>query len=599
MRRLSVALVAFLLAAPIASPAGAAVQPPRERERWASITVDEFTILGNVPDRELRDAATRTLRLRDALAMMTTLRVHSPLPTKIYVFADERSFVPYRDAANGRVSENTAGVFLPRSEGNYVLMVTSRLDSASHIIQHELTHHFLRSTIPEGVPLWFSEGLAEFYSTFETVGDAINVGRPRDDHLQFLRSESLLPAAKLFSIDENSTEYNEGVRRGVFYAEAWMLVHDLMLGTPGRAKQVGTFLTQIANGVPSPAAFRAAFGMSDEEVDRELRRYLRQPAFNYTRLTSADFRNAPAIPAAAVLTRDDELASLGDLLVHCTPAAIADGEAFLNEALRLNPKHAGATASLALVNVLRNRRSEADALYVRAVELGTKEWLAYAFAADSLLDHVSPSSADLLKARALYEKAMALNPGAAHAYAGYGMTFVGGDGDPKSGIAALEKAVKLDPRDVDSFANLALLYLHNGRRADAAKLIDGPLAEAGDRRVRVRDALLTFDANDAIEQIRAGRTAEGTEALTRIMPEVHDPAVRAQVEELLCTVQSYTRREDQAREYNRAVSFAVSRKWSEALAIVDRLLPEVKDAEMAAKIREFRKQVLEAKKRLK
>jgi tetratricopeptide (TPR) repeat protein len=449
------------------------------------------------------------------------------------------------------------------------------------------------------VPLWFNEGLAEFYSTFETNGDAINVGRPREDHLQFLKGEPLLPFSKLFSIDDTSPEYNEGVRRGVFYAESWALVHDLMLGAPERGKQVSAFLTQVSNGTPPRAAFYAAFGMSDDEVDRELRRYIKQLSFAYTRLTSADFRNAPALPAAVTLTRDDTLAYLGDLLVHCTPATIPDGETFLNEALRLNPKHAGATASLALVNLLQNRRSAADALYARAVELGSREWLPYAFAADGLLDRASRSPADLLKARALYERALVLNPDAAHAWAGFGMTFVGGDGDPNTGMAALVKAVKLDPHDLDSYANLALLYLHNDRRADAVRLVEGPLAGAGDRRVRVQDALLTFDANAAIEQIRAGKTAEGTEALTRIMPEVHDPAVRAQIEETLSSVQAYTQRDDQAREFNRAVSFAVSRKWSEALAIVDRLLPEVKDEVMAAKIREFRKQVAEAKKRLK
>src|SRR5258706_4462385 len=422
-------------------------------------------------------------------------------------------------------------------------MVIGRYDAAAHIIQHELAHHFLRSTIPDGVPLWFNEGLAEFYSTFEPNGDAINVGRPREDHLQLLRSEPLLPFSKLFSIDEKSSEYNEGARRGVFYAESWALVHDLMLGNPGRGKQVSAFLTQVANGAPTLASFRAAFGMSDDEVDRELRRYIKQLSFTYTRLTSADFRNAPVLPVAVGLTREDTLAYLGDLLVHCTPATIPDGEIFLNEALRLNPKHTGATVSLALVNLLQNRRSEAGALYARAVELGSREWLPYAFAADGLLDRDSYSPADLLKARALYERAIALNPDAAHAYAGFGMTFVGGDGDPKTGIAALEKAVKLDPHDVDSFANLALLYLHNGRRADAMKLVEGPLADGGDRRVRVRDALLTFDANAAIEEIRAGRTAEGTEALTRIMPEVHDPAGRGQIEGALSRGQAHSQRE--------------------------------------------------------
>src|SRR5258708_38678777 len=144
----------------------AGMQPPRERKRWAALTVDELTIPGNVSDREFRDVATRAVRLRDAFALITTFRVRSPLPTRIYVFKDEASFAPYRDAASGHVAENTAGLFIPRNEGNYVLMLAGRRDAANLVIQHELTHHFLRNTISARVPLWFAQGLREFYSPF-------------------------------------------------------------------------------------------------------------------------------------------------------------------------------------------------------------------------------------------------------------------------------------------------------------------------------------------------------------------------------------------------------------------------------------------------
>src|SRR5258708_36697901 len=145
----------------------AGMQPPRERERWASVTVDELTIPGNVSDREFRDVATRAVRLRDAFALITSFRVRSPLPTRIYVFKDEPSFAPYRDAASGHVSENTAGLFVPRNEGNYVLMLAGRREEASLVIQHDLTHHFLRNTISPVAPLWFAAALAAFCSTFE------------------------------------------------------------------------------------------------------------------------------------------------------------------------------------------------------------------------------------------------------------------------------------------------------------------------------------------------------------------------------------------------------------------------------------------------
>src|ERR1700682_4138568 len=264
--------LAFLLLVLSGTFAFAGIQPPRERERWAAVTIDEFTILGNASDRELRDVATRTVRLRDALALTTTFRVRSPLPTRIYVVKDEASFAPYRDAASGHVSENTAGLFVPRNEGNYVLMLAGRREEASLVIQHELTHHFLRNTVSTRVPLWFAEGLAEFYSTFVTDGDAVQGGLTRDDHLKRLHTEPLIRLDQLFAITESSSEYNEGSRRGVFYAESWALMHDLSIGSPEHHRQIGAFLGLIAEGKTSGEAFHTAFGVTSEEMERELRR---------------------------------------------------------------------------------------------------------------------------------------------------------------------------------------------------------------------------------------------------------------------------------------------------------------------------------------
>jgi hypothetical protein len=60
-------------------------------------------------------------------------------------------------------------------------------------------------------------------------------------------------------------------------------------------------------------------------------------------------------------------------------------------------------------------------------------------------------------------------------YAGLGMTYLVGDGDPAADRCAGEGA-PADPDNLDAVMNLALLYIRTGR-ADATKLIDGPLAD--------------------------------------------------------------------------------------------------------------------------
>ena len=73
------------------------------------------------------------------------------------------------------------------------------------------------------LPLWLNEGLAELYSSFQLRGKKAAIGRPIDSHIHWLRDHALIPVGELFAIDHSSKDYNEGSRRGVFYAQSWAL----------------------------------------------------------------------------------------------------------------------------------------------------------------------------------------------------------------------------------------------------------------------------------------------------------------------------------------------------------------------------------------
>lgn len=571
-----------------------AVEPPRERERWIGVTVDEFTIVGNGSEREVRDVAANLVRLRDALSLVTRLKVRSPLPTKVYVFHDERSFAPYRDAAMGRPSEHTGGVFLPRRDGNYVVLHTGGPASSRRIINHELIHHFVRNTLGS-LPVWLNEGLAEFYSTFESDGVMASVGRPREDHILLLRKESMMPLAELFAIDEKSPAYHEGNRRGLFYAQSWLLTHNLLIGDPVRADGLGVFLKRLAADKSSSEALGEAYGVTEQDLERELRAYLRRQTLQYVRFSVSELKSADAaVPAP--LTRDSVLALLGDLLGHCGREYLPDAKSFLDASLTLNGRNATATSALAYVYTVEGKRSEADALYQRAVDLGVKEWLPYALIGDSILDG-GTAEEELAKARALYAKAVALNPDAAHAYAGLGATYVASSLDVRPGIAALEKSLQLDAEQFETMTNLAVLYARAGRRADAMRLIDGGLAGNHEQQTRAREAVLATDAQHAIERFNQTHAQEAIDELRAIGQQTTNGELRSQIELSLATLRDNDTRQQQLRDFSRAVFLATNRKYTEALRIADALLPNIEDAELAAKVREFRKAVSEAMKR--
>jgi len=576
-----------------------AIDPPREKERWTTLTIDELTIYSSADDYTTRNVASGLVRLRDALGVVTQLKVRSPLPTRVFVFADQRAFKVYCEAAMGR-SERLSGVFLSHRDGNHVLIDSSER-GVDHIVYHELTHYFLRNTISSEVPLWFNEGLAEFYSTFVEHKDSVDVGLPVEWHIHWLRTQPLIPLKALFAIDHDSTEYHEGNRQGVFYAESWALVHYMMIGNPARRPQLGTYVGLIASGKPIDEAFRTAFNTTYEDLERELRKYIRSFSMTYIRYTLADLK-ARDLPAPQPLPRDVLLAGLADLLMHTQTPHFDDAETFLNAALKANPSSADAYAEMGVAKSWQRQDDEAETYFEKAVSLGSRNALPYMLYGDSILRRleaglrgdVRPPPAAVLKARDLFRKATELNPSSAIAFAGLGATYTLSNDDPAPGIAALERSLALAPSEATAIFNLAMLDARGGRREEAFRLID-VLARIGDAVMvrQARDNLFIADLNHAIDLARAGKRAEATAILKSASEHTTDEALKHRIDQQLNAIAFVDQTNTQVSDFQRAVEKANDGKFKEALAMIDALLPAIKEPELLAAAKDFRKKVTE------
>src|SRR6266481_5959739 len=167
-------MLRFLLICSLALPLAAAVELPRERETWVRIDAGDLTIFSNASERDTSEMATDLLRMRDAIGRLTQLKVRSAVPTNVYVFRNESSFAPYRTTVFGR-NANVTGVFLGSDDANFILLQGDAPSGVDRVVYHELTHYFVKNTIA-GLPLWFQEGIAEYYSTFDARGDTVNLG---------------------------------------------------------------------------------------------------------------------------------------------------------------------------------------------------------------------------------------------------------------------------------------------------------------------------------------------------------------------------------------------------------------------------------------
>src|SRR5438270_4777799 len=593
MRRL-LAFVLFCLL----STSAFAIEPPREKERWTTLAIDELTVYSSADDYTTRSVASDLVRLRNALGVVTQLKVRSPLQTRVFIFGDRRSFEQYCQAAIGR-SDNLAGVFLSDRDGNHVLIAGSA-KGVDRVVYHELTHYFLRNTVSSHVPLWFNEGLAEFYSTFTGSKDAVDVGRPVEEHVAWLRNEPLIPLKDLFAINHDSKEYHEGNRQGVFYAESWALVHYLMIGNPARRDQLGTYVGLIASGKPIDDAFQAAFHTSYDELERELRKYIRPFTMNYMRYTMADLK-AVETPAPRPLPREVQLIALADLLMHTNTPHFAEAEAFLNAALKTNPSSAAVYAELGVAKSWQRQNAEAEANFDKAVQLGSRDAQPYILYGQSILRRVDASvrhnagapSADVLKARELFRKATELNPSSAPAFSGLGATYtMVAAGDPQPGIEALERSLALAPAEVDAIFNLIVLDARAGRREAAAKSLDALARFADAETVRhARENLYIADLNHASELLRAGKHAEATEIMKRVASETTNEQLKAQIEEQLTSVGHVDAANLQVSQFQLAVNKASDGKFKEALAMIDALLPTITEPELLSAAKDFRAKV--------
>ncbi|HEY6231963.1 MAG TPA: DUF1570 domain-containing protein, partial [Pyrinomonadaceae bacterium] len=341
-----IALLFFLLAG------GSSPAVVNAKDTWTSVRSKNFLLVGNASEKDIRQVGIRMEQFREVFArLFPKLNINSPVPTTVVVFKNDASYRPFQ------LNERNAGYFQPGPDVNYIALKLSKdlsIDQDPYtVIFHEFTHLLVRTTIGN-VPLWFNEGLAEYYSTFRFTDDQkVVMGRPISSHVYLLRDNKMLPFRTLFQVDSKSPYYNESEKQSIFYAESWALMHYLVLGKDGqRMDQMGKFVELLNRSVPLEDAFQQAFSTSFENMEKELRAYIQRDRYP---IISGSFTNKVTYDSAmqsAPITEAEAQAYLGDLLLKSNRA---DAEAYLQRALNLDPNLPMANASLGLLRVRQGK----------------------------------------------------------------------------------------------------------------------------------------------------------------------------------------------------------------------------------------------------
>ena len=454
------------------------------KAEWLKVQSKNFQLYGNASEKEIRGVAIKLEQFREAFRQIfPKVKYNSAIPTNVIVFKSDKSFKDYKPVdANGKTTKWIAGYFQSGEDVNYIALSTEGEKSDTYqTIFHEYVHFLVNNDMGRSnIPAWFNEGIAEYYEQFTIENDdKVTLGALDQNNLLYLQQNKLIPLDTFFNIDNYSLHQQGSDGAGLFYAQAWALMHYFMQSNNGaRNPQMSKFLNLLLSGKQPKEAFTEAFQMDYATMEKELKKYVEQRTF---RISVANFKTKLTFDAdikVAPMSEADAKATLGDLLYHSN--RINEAETHLQNALTLDADSILANTTLGLVKTRQRNFADARKYLEKAIALDDKNYMVqyqYAFALSregmDETDFVRNYNGDLAaKMRQALKKSIALNPNYAESYALYAFVSIVQNEEIDEAIKYMSKALALAPGNQWYLMRVAELYRSKEDFANARKIAE-------------------------------------------------------------------------------------------------------------------------------
>jgi tetratricopeptide (TPR) repeat protein len=483
----------------------AMAEPPaiRAQEKWKQVKSQNFLIIGNAYDKDLKHAAIRLEQFREIFTtLFPQMKAVAPIPTNIVVFKNSESMKPFLPLRKGKLDEDVGGVFVSGEDVNYMTMSADRRgeDDAYRILFHEYMHFLINANYDRSeIPFWLNEGLAQYYETLRTEGDQqVRVGLASAYQLGLLRDYNVMPFERLFAATNQEVHAKGGHSRSIVYAQSWALIHYLM--STGKSEQFGEFLAKAKRGMDQKQAFQEAFKTDFDSMERELRRYVDKGSFQFLLITLPKKLTTEAELQVTPLSDVERDTYLGDLLAHM--GRYADAEPYLTSALKRDPAFSRANTTMGFVKMQQRKIDEAFAFFEKAIASDGRSHLAYYSYAYLLgLENVDGGTFKPLdsetasKMRVALRKAIEINPQFGESYDLLALTALSGGGGLNVALAQMETALKLQPGNQRYRLRIAEIQARQNKLKEAEETALKILQTTENEALKVRSkALLAYIA---------------------------------------------------------------------------------------------------------
>jgi tetratricopeptide (TPR) repeat protein len=372
-RPLTAVVLAFLglvilLAAPLTTPLAGA-----KHETWFEARSPNFIVVSNAGEKQARKTAIRFEQIRAVFRRELELASkHESLVISILAVKDEDSMKTLLPEYWVKGHAHPAGMFLDNMNQYFaVIQLDTPGSNPYDTIYHEYFHSLTAPYYPN-LPVWVSEGLAEFYGNTQISDSEVGMGRPDADLIAELKQGGLMPLDVLFKVDHNSPYYNEQNKISVFYAESWALTHYLMVGDKSAHRaMLQAYVNAMTKGATEEQAAAQTFG-DLKKLQAALFAYIGNAAFYYIK----------APPPPEIAAGDLQVRELSEAEVDAYRGGFAtvrgrtqDAIPILEQAVKLDPKLALGYQYLGFAEYEDKKLAEALADFTRAIELNPKNAL--------------------------------------------------------------------------------------------------------------------------------------------------------------------------------------------------------------------------------
>ena len=572
------------------------VELPKTKN-WIEVRSEHFTIVSNAGERQARRTAQQLERFRQALGQVTRgFSLDARVPTTTFLFRNDAAYEPYKRDGSGGVM-NVAGYFLPGSFENFITLDGSASGGTPRVIYHEYFHAVMDASLGD-LPLWLNEGLAEYFSGFviDEGKGTIQFGQSLPEHALQLDRKDWMSWEELVRTTPDSPHYREGEYQGAFYAQSWLLSHQMMKSRERQAA-MARYLNRLRDGADEFAAFHQEFGEEPAAMGRAAQ--TKPQLYRVTWEIQGDEEKAalqvrelqPAelfFRLGMLLSRRGQREPAEQHLAAAAEAGWPMGE--IEQARALTAYHAAAhdEAAAALSAVTQREGAGAEALIVLG-DLLMRQF----FNTPEAMQYSAETPALVGQARTLLGRGIELAPANFDGLIQFAQTFLYGAEPTAPGVAALDQAAAARPLSTRVSQLRAMLLARGGEAARAWTIVERDIQRRDPEKARETRGWVADMTTMAVMERMERDDREGAQTILKAATETFDETARVETfrqmldvvarggklvmsgpsEELQTAREAFTR-------YNQAVEMASAGQYDEALALFDALIEACAEPEV-------------------